>query len=214
MIKIPLARAKAATASFPTLLDDGSVFLRIRRTHATGGSNSTADGGPDFVAAVDAVGVSLLVTALEGAGLLGSVSLATEEDSAFSPVSILLSPSGFLGAVSVAAELILCFSGDSLVQRFAIDLLLRSSCERIERRWLVDDEQKPKVDEVSITTGSIFNRWFSAPTSHSFIVKAMLKVWKGVLTSTRVFALSRTVFSRVQKRTSRRTIYIGIFIYW
>ena len=44
MIKMPLARAKAATASFPTLLDEGNVFFRIRRTHATGGSNSTAEG--------------------------------------------------------------------------------------------------------------------------------------------------------------------------
>jgi hypothetical protein len=52
MIKIPLARAKAATASLPTLLDEGSVFFKIRRTHATGGSNSTAEGGATVVVVV------------------------------------------------------------------------------------------------------------------------------------------------------------------
>jgi hypothetical protein len=43
-IKIPADRAKAAEASLPTLVDAGSVFFRIRRTHASGGSNSTAVG--------------------------------------------------------------------------------------------------------------------------------------------------------------------------
>ena len=73
-MKIPLARAKAATASLPTLLVEGSVVLRIRRTHATGGSNSTADGGPDedlfagvgvaVVCGVAAAGTSLSAAAL------------------------------------------------------------------------------------------------------------------------------------------------------
>lgn len=45
MIKMPQARAKAAEASLPTLVEDGNVFLRMRRTHASGGSNSTAEGG-------------------------------------------------------------------------------------------------------------------------------------------------------------------------
>lgn len=43
---MPLARANAAEASLPTLVDEGNVCLRIRRTHASGGSNSIADGGP------------------------------------------------------------------------------------------------------------------------------------------------------------------------
>lgn len=45
MIKIPQARAKAAEASLPTLVDEGKLFLRMRRTQASGGSNSTAEGG-------------------------------------------------------------------------------------------------------------------------------------------------------------------------
>ena len=44
MIKIPAARANAAEASFPTLVDDGNVFLSMRRTHAKGGSKSATDG--------------------------------------------------------------------------------------------------------------------------------------------------------------------------
>ena len=45
MINIPQARAKAAEASLPTFVDEGRLFLRMRRTQASGGSNSTADGG-------------------------------------------------------------------------------------------------------------------------------------------------------------------------
>ena len=45
-MKIPLALAKAAEASLPTLVEVGKVYLRIRLTHASGGSNSIADGGP------------------------------------------------------------------------------------------------------------------------------------------------------------------------
>jgi hypothetical protein len=44
-MKIPLALANAAEASLPTLVDDGKVCFRIRRTQAKGGSNSTAAGG-------------------------------------------------------------------------------------------------------------------------------------------------------------------------
>ncbi len=44
MTKIPQDRANAAEASLPTLVVDGSVFLRMRLTQAKGGSNSTADG--------------------------------------------------------------------------------------------------------------------------------------------------------------------------
>lgn len=40
----PEALAKAALASFPTLVDPGRQVLRIRRTQARGGSNSTAVG--------------------------------------------------------------------------------------------------------------------------------------------------------------------------
>lgn len=43
-MKMPADRAKAADASLPTLVDAGSVVLRIRRTQAKGGSNSTAAG--------------------------------------------------------------------------------------------------------------------------------------------------------------------------
>ena len=56
-MNIPDARANAADASFPTLVDDGKAFFNIRRMHANGGSNSTADGKVVFVA-VDVVGVA------------------------------------------------------------------------------------------------------------------------------------------------------------
>lgn len=42
---MPLARAKAEEASFPTLVLLGKECFRMRRTHAKGGSNSTAEGG-------------------------------------------------------------------------------------------------------------------------------------------------------------------------
>jgi len=45
-MKIPLALAKAADASFPTFVEEGKLVFRILRTHARGGSNSTADAGP------------------------------------------------------------------------------------------------------------------------------------------------------------------------
>lgn len=48
MIKIPLALAKAAEASFPTFVEDGRLCFKILRTHARGGSNSTEDGGAPF----------------------------------------------------------------------------------------------------------------------------------------------------------------------
>ena len=44
-MNIPLALAKAADASLPTLVDEGRLVLRIRLTHASGGSNSTAEAG-------------------------------------------------------------------------------------------------------------------------------------------------------------------------
>ena len=43
-MKMPDARAKAAEASFPTLVDAGNACFKIRRTHARGGSKSMADG--------------------------------------------------------------------------------------------------------------------------------------------------------------------------
>ena len=43
MIKIPQARAKAAEASFPTLVELGKECFNMRRTQASGGSNSTAE---------------------------------------------------------------------------------------------------------------------------------------------------------------------------
>ena len=60
-MKIPLALAKAADASLPTLVDAGRLFFRMRRTQAKGGSNSTADGGP-FVALVGSVDVPVVAT--------------------------------------------------------------------------------------------------------------------------------------------------------
>jgi hypothetical protein len=39
---MPLARQNAALASFPTFVELGSAVLRMRRTHARGGSNSMA----------------------------------------------------------------------------------------------------------------------------------------------------------------------------
>ena len=61
-MNIPEARAKAADASFPTLVDDGRAFFKIRRMHARGGSNSTAEGkvagGAVDVAAAARVNVS------------------------------------------------------------------------------------------------------------------------------------------------------------
>ena len=64
-MNIPEARAKAADASFPTLVDDGRAFFKIRRMHARGGSNSTAEGkvaggggAVDVAAAVARVNVS------------------------------------------------------------------------------------------------------------------------------------------------------------
>jgi hypothetical protein len=51
MIKIPEARAKAADASLPTLVEAGSAFLRMRRMQANGGSNSTAEGSGALAAA-------------------------------------------------------------------------------------------------------------------------------------------------------------------
>ena len=108
MIKMPLARAKAATASFPTLLEDGSVFLRIRRTHATGGSNSTAEGGPDdddlllvvFVVVVVAVagdGVVAVAVAVAVAGVVAGV------------VAVAVAVAGVVaGVVAVAGGVVVC----------------------------------------------------------------------------------------------------------
>jgi hypothetical protein len=85
MIKMPLARAKAADASLPTLVEEGKVCLRIRRTHASGGSNSTAEGGPLFcclfslsavlVVVVVAVAASVAATVTAGAGSAGLIGL-------------------------------------------------------------------------------------------------------------------------------------------
>ena len=48
-MNIPEARANAADASLPTFVDDGNAFFNIRRMHANGGSNSTADGNAVLV---------------------------------------------------------------------------------------------------------------------------------------------------------------------
>jgi len=67
MMKIPLARAKAAEASLPTLVDEGREFFKIRRTQAKGGSNSTADGGP-FGVSLEGV-LSLIFSFSVGVGV-------------------------------------------------------------------------------------------------------------------------------------------------
>ena len=83
MIKIPADRAKAAEASLPTLVDAGRVFLRIRRTQANGGSNSTAVGsaccccccGDDVVPLVAA---GVLVESFSVADAAGAVAVSPE----------------------------------------------------------------------------------------------------------------------------------------
>jgi hypothetical protein len=70
MMKIPADRAKAADASLPTLVDAGNVVLRIRRTQAKGGSNSTA------------VGMAL------GAAVAAVVPAAAEDDSPVAVVGV------------------------------------------------------------------------------------------------------------------------------
>lgn len=65
-MKMPQARAKAADASLPTLVDEGRLFLRMRRTQARGGSNSTADGGGGV--ATDLSVEAAVVGAAEAAG--------------------------------------------------------------------------------------------------------------------------------------------------
>ena len=59
MTKIPAPRVKAAMASFDVLVLGGRAALRMRRTQATGGSNSTVAEGP--AAVVVAVDVAALL---------------------------------------------------------------------------------------------------------------------------------------------------------
>lgn len=65
MTKMPQARAKALDASFPTLVEDGSECLRIRRTQAKGGSNSSAaapvDAAGDLAGGADVVADGVVV---------------------------------------------------------------------------------------------------------------------------------------------------------
>ena len=75
MIKIPAARANAAEASFPTLVDDGNVFLSMRRTHAKGGSKSATDGNGA------AGGSDAGAAAVVGGCFLAVVDLLAGEDS-------------------------------------------------------------------------------------------------------------------------------------
>ena len=82
MIKMPLARAKAVTESFPTLVCELRVFFKMRRTQATGGSNSTAEGRP-VVAAV-AAGAGLVVVVVAELSALGWFSLEADDSAAVS----------------------------------------------------------------------------------------------------------------------------------
>lgn len=66
MIKIPVDLAKAAEASFPTFVDEGRLFLRIRRTQARGGSNSTADDGPCLAVSAGALEFGVVVVLIAG----------------------------------------------------------------------------------------------------------------------------------------------------
>lgn len=62
-MKMPAARANAADASLPTLVDAGRVCLRMRRTHASGGSKSTADVAGRGWLLLSAVAVAVAVDA-------------------------------------------------------------------------------------------------------------------------------------------------------
>ena len=79
MMNIPEARANAAEASLPTLVDDGNAFFSIRRMHANGGSNSAAEGNAvdaaDFVAD-DGGGNSDDGSSVEGAAEASGVDLS------------------------------------------------------------------------------------------------------------------------------------------
>ena len=87
---MPAARAKAAEASFPTLVADGNVFLSMRRTHANGGSKSAADGNgcggwsgvvadADAVAGCLEVGVVVDLRADAGSVVAAAESMAVGE---------------------------------------------------------------------------------------------------------------------------------------
>ena len=72
-MKIPLALAKAADASLPTLVDEGRLVLRIRLTHASGGSNSTAEAGSLGAMLLDAGVVAVLSSTLAFSLLASSI---------------------------------------------------------------------------------------------------------------------------------------------
>lgn len=76
-MKMPVARANAVTESLPTLVCACSVFLRIRRIQAAGGSNSTAEGWAAGVPLVPVVedGVLIEPVAEEAAGVAALLSL-------------------------------------------------------------------------------------------------------------------------------------------
>jgi hypothetical protein len=57
---MPQARAKAADASLPTF-EVGKAFFKIRRTQASGGSNSTAAEGADKEDLADSTGWGELI---------------------------------------------------------------------------------------------------------------------------------------------------------
>ena len=72
---MPDARAKAALASLPTLVDAGKACFKMRRTQAKGGSKSTAEGG-DFVVAAGVVGALVVAACCGDAESLVVVGLA------------------------------------------------------------------------------------------------------------------------------------------
>jgi hypothetical protein len=77
IINIPDARAKAADASFPTLVEDGKAFFNIRRIHANGGSNSMADGSGGDGAGVGGVGGRVWCDDIAVVSFLSSLILPT-----------------------------------------------------------------------------------------------------------------------------------------
>lgn len=88
-MNIPEARAKAADASFPTLVEEGKAFFKIRRMHANGGSNSTADGNEAAAGgAVDVVGAAS-VNVSDAASITGLLSFSSTS-AAFCGVVVLV----------------------------------------------------------------------------------------------------------------------------
>lgn len=98
-MNMPADREKAADASLPTLVEDGSVCLRIRRTQAKGGSNSTTGGGWAAVAAAAAALVVVVAAVLTLALATFSLEASVVDTAAGFVASSIRSDSSAVGAV-------------------------------------------------------------------------------------------------------------------